>query len=255
MLRREGHIVQIIFSDGVEMKAIRIKTSRFIRNQEMRSMRGGDLTTFQETAIDVSHIRDDGRYYSGFLFVPSMSRSVGEMGRDTCAAEAAHCDGVERQSYGTTFEVLGYDANNHLCPIVFPHFLGAESMDTWGEVFKACYLINGFDTSRRTTIVDQENGTDRAYRKYMSKAKLFLDPLHVKKICCRIWRLVKGRGSGCMKRPSGLPQQQKWIQSNNNSLPHKRYTSSSSKMKNCIGRPRHYVTVSSHQKGRGVKWR
>lgn len=88
---------------------------------------------------------------------------------------------MEPQSYGATFEVVTCDANYNLFPIVFAHFVGPESYDTWNEVFKACVQIKGFDVEHRTMIADQEKAIDKAYRECLKNAKLFLDPLHIRR--------------------------------------------------------------------------
>ena len=99
----------------------------------------------------------------------------------TASADAAHCDGIGPQSYGTSFKVVGYDANNHLFPLVFAHFVGPESLQTWTQVFTACEKIDGFDVPLRTTIADQKKSIDSAYCLCFNHANLFLGPLHVKK--------------------------------------------------------------------------
>lgn len=43
------------------------------------------------------------------------------------AGDAAHWHAVGPQSYGTAFEVVTYDKNMHLLPLVFAHFVGPES--------------------------------------------------------------------------------------------------------------------------------
>lgn len=96
-------------------------------------------------------------------------------GRMTAAADAAHCGGIWPQSCGTKFEVVGYDTNNHLFPLVFGHFVGPGCIETWRSIFSDCAKIG---VPLRTTIVDLEKSIDNAYRDCMSAAKLFLNPLH-----------------------------------------------------------------------------
>lgn len=124
---------------------------------------------------------DDGSFYSGFLFRPSVASHFCATARMTTAAGATHYDGVGSQSYGTTFEVVGYDTNNHFLPLVFAHSVGSECKEMWTEVFTACAEIPNFDIQNRTTIVDQEKSIHTAFNDCMQNAKLFLDPLHVKK--------------------------------------------------------------------------
>lgn len=40
------------------------------------------------------------------VFVPSVSSQICKTGRTTSAADAAHCDGVGSESYGTTLKVV-----------------------------------------------------------------------------------------------------------------------------------------------------
>ena len=185
LLRELGHRVDVFILSGTEMKAQRIKAARFIYKQQEKlsysEKQGSIHAGFNVQDVDVSDIPDYGKYYGGFLFVPMVAEAFCRRGRMTCAADAAHCEGLGRRSYGTTFEVFGYDTNHHLCPLVFAHFVGAEGMDTWAKVFAAAADIPGFDVPTRTTIVDQEKSIDSAYKRCMRHAKLFLDPLHVRK--------------------------------------------------------------------------
>ena len=181
LLRDMGHKVDVIIINGLEMKQQRLKAAKHIFAQCKKAKSIPDDEVFNEDVVDYSDIDDNGRYYGGFVFVPSVASHICATGRMTASADAAHCDGIGPQSYGTTFEVVSYDANNHLFPLVFAHFVGAECLETWTRVFQACAGIEGFDVPLRTTIVDQEKSIDSAYRACLKHAKLFLDPLHVKK--------------------------------------------------------------------------
>lgn len=48
-------------------------------------------------------------------------------------------------------------------------------------MFEACKCLPVFDVTEQTTIVDQDKSIDTAYQRVMRNAKLFLDPLYVKK--------------------------------------------------------------------------
>lgn len=181
VLRSCGHTVHIYNMDGKSMKETRVKAARHIFNQCQKGKTIPKDAVFNEDVVDVSDIIDDGRYYEGLLFVPSVACQYIREGRNTCAADAAHCDGVGPQSYGTTFEVVTYDTNMHLLPLLFAHFVGAECHEYWHRVFSECQKLEGFDVESRTTIVDQEKSIDSAYKDVFQNAKMFLDPMHVRK--------------------------------------------------------------------------
>ena len=86
---------------------------------------------FDTSVVEMSDIEDGKRYYGGMIFVPSVAERYVACGRKTTAADAAHCDGIGPQSYGTTFEVVTYDTNMHLLPLVFAHFVGVECYEYW----------------------------------------------------------------------------------------------------------------------------
>lgn len=98
------------------------------------------------------------------MFIPSTAQSFCRAACLAATADAAHCDGVGPQSYGTNFELLLYDSNNYLVPIGFAHFVGAECYKYWHKVFSACESLNGYDEPDRVAIVDQENSIDKVYR-------------------------------------------------------------------------------------------
>lgn len=181
ILEDVGHKAKVYIFNGLEMKEQRLKAARHIFSRCKKEKSIPEEEVFNADVVDCSDINEQDRYYGGFIFVPSIAAHICETGRKTCAADAAHCDGVGPQSYGTTFEVVCYDCNNHLIPIVFAHFVGPECLETWRHVFLACAAIDGFDIPERTTIVDQEKSIDGAYRECLQHARLFLDPLHVKK--------------------------------------------------------------------------
>lgn len=95
--------------------------------------------------------------------------------------DAANCDGIGPQSYGTTFELVTYETNMHLLPLVFAHFIGAECAEYWKIVFQECKRLPGFDDPTITTILDQEKSIYSAYKDTFTHAKLFLDPVQVRK--------------------------------------------------------------------------
>lgn len=55
-------------------------------------------------------------------------------------------------------------------------------------MFRECKKILGFDIRNFTTIADEENSIDRAYKIIMEEANTFLDPLHVRKnLAPKLW--------------------------------------------------------------------
>lgn len=103
----------------------------------------------------MSDISDEGLYYGGFFLDPSVAKGFTKNRQLTTATDVAHCDCVGTHSYGTTFEVVGYDKNNDLLDLVFGHFVGAEWSETWRSIFTACCNIEGFDIPLRRTIADK----------------------------------------------------------------------------------------------------
>ncbi|PXF39881.1 hypothetical protein BWQ96_10412 [Gracilariopsis chorda] len=114
LLRKYGHTVRIFMMDGMEMKEQRYKAAVRIFMQCKKSKKNAEDAIFDKDNIDVSDISDAGRYYGGILFVPSVASRYCLSGRSTAGADAAHCDGVGPQLYGSTLEVVTYDTNVHL---------------------------------------------------------------------------------------------------------------------------------------------
>lgn len=56
--------------------------------------------------------------------------------------------------------MVRYDTNVNIVPILFANFVGVEFHEYWYKVFKSCRVIEEFDVSRRTIIVDQEKSID-----------------------------------------------------------------------------------------------
>lgn len=207
LLRDLGHTAHLLEMTGVEMKAVRVKSAKFIFEQSKKAGLLPEHAKFDADCVVLDDISDASMYYAGFVFVPNIARHMCDTGRKTCSADAAHCQGVGPQSYGTTFEVVSYDGNNHVTPLCFAHYVGTESAESWETVFNAIGEVDGFDVAGRVTVVDQEKGIDCAYRKLMRHATLFLDVMHLKKI----WRLRSERKRQgelrCMRRHGGcLPE-------------------------------------------------
>ena len=180
-LQNCGHQLKVYTASAEEMRETRVKSALFIFQQ---AVKGGFLQhedVFDENDVDVSDIKEGENYYSGFLFVPSVASTLVKSCRMTCSADAAHCQGVGVQSYGTILRCAVYDANNHLNTICFAHFVGTESRELWGRVFEAVKEVHGFDISRRVMVTDQEKGIDSAFDDVFGSAKQFYDMMHVKK--------------------------------------------------------------------------
>lgn len=181
LLRKCGHYAELVIVSGIEMKLIRIKAAKHIFEQCKKSGTLPKDAKFVDSVVDLSDIEDNNRYYGGFIFIPSIASHFCIHGRMTSSADAAHCEGKGPQSYGTTFEVVTYDTNYNIVPIAFAHFVGAECHQYWSNVFRACKNIDGFDIPDRTVVVDQEKSIDTSFKEIFSHAKMFLDPMHVKK--------------------------------------------------------------------------
>lgn len=181
LLNRFGYQVNVHTMSADEMRATRVKAAKHIFQQCKKAGSLPKDAMFDDNVVSLSDIKDGFTFYGGFTLVMPVASTYVLKGRKTAAADACHCDGIGPQSYGTLFEVVTYDANNHILPLVFAHFVGSECEEYWTSVFNACKSLPGFDITERTTIVDQEKSIDTAYRKVMERAKLFLDPLHVKK--------------------------------------------------------------------------
>lgn len=68
--------------------------------------------------------------------MPSVADTYSTERRRTAAADSALCNGISPQFYGTTFEIVPYDTNIHLGPIVFGHIVGPEFHETWCTIFE-----------------------------------------------------------------------------------------------------------------------
>lgn len=94
------------------------------------------------------------RYYSGFLFFPTIVAGFCKFFRRTITADVAHCQGVEPQSYGTTFDFFAYDSNHNLVSMPLYHSIGSECDETWKIVFrlsKRYQAFKGRDASQLLT--------------------------------------------------------------------------------------------------------
>ena len=129
--------------------------------------------------MDFSDIDPASSYYKGMYFEPSTSTAMAKKGSNSSAADASHCEGKGRQSYGTVAATVAYDANRNINPIAFEHFIGAEGGDLWNGHFLNVSKISGFDKKGRVTFVDMEKSIASGFKLSMENAKLFYDQRHV----------------------------------------------------------------------------
>lgn len=119
LLVLNGHTVRVFIIDGVIMKAKRVKAEKHIFEQCKEGNTISFDASFNQDVVDISNIDESGRYYGVLLFVSHFLQYYLQKGPSPAAADATHCDGVGPQSYEPSFEVVTYDANMHLLPIVF----------------------------------------------------------------------------------------------------------------------------------------
>ena len=181
LLRELSHYVEILTCSADEMREIRVKAARFIFCQLKKGGLLPEEEKFDHRIVQCADIVDGRRYYSGFVFVPNIASHFCRYGRATTAADAAHCQECGPQSYGTTYEVVVYDAKYNLVSLLFALTVATESEESWTIVFRNLKNVSGFDVKGRVTIVDQERSIDCSFEKTMENAKLCLDPLRVKK--------------------------------------------------------------------------
>lgn len=103
--------------------------ARSIFDQEKTGSVGKD-EVFDAGVVDVCDIYYNGIYFGVFLIIPSIAVHMCLTERMTAAADASHCQGVGLQSYGTAFEVVLYNFNYHIVPILFSHSVSTESEET-----------------------------------------------------------------------------------------------------------------------------
>lgn len=82
---------------------------------------------FEERVLFFSDIIHGKRYYSSIIFVPNYSQYLCKRSKLIAKADTAHCTGVGLYSYGTPFEVLVYDVNSHILPLLFFYSVVVES--------------------------------------------------------------------------------------------------------------------------------
>lgn len=118
------------------------------------------------------------------------------------AADACYYYEIGLQSYVKLFQVVNYDANNHLLLLGFAHLVSFECKEYWAKVLEEAKALQGFDVPTRITIVSQKNFIEAEYLKNGSR-KAFPRPTPCQKehgiqaYCWQIKWLVS-IGSCCM---------------------------------------------------------
>lgn len=92
LLESIGHTVKIYILNALEMNEKRLKAACHIFAQCKKAKTIPDDESFNADVVDCSVIHEDGRYYGGFIFVPSVASHICATGRNTSATDAAHCD-------------------------------------------------------------------------------------------------------------------------------------------------------------------
>ena len=145
LLREKGHKVEIFTCQAFEMQVIRIKAARFVFNQLCKSRHLPLDARFDAGVVDTSDVAARKVYHSGSVFAPSTVSDFCESGRMTSSVDAAHCQVCTHQSRGTTFEVVGYDANHKLVPLLFSYSVVTKCEETWTLVSSKLKAVPGFD--------------------------------------------------------------------------------------------------------------
>lgn len=84
-----NHKVDVYTADGTEIKKVRMKTTQFICLQCQNDGAILNDEKLNPAVDDLIDLCDNFRYYSGILFMPSISVHVVETGRMSITAEAS----------------------------------------------------------------------------------------------------------------------------------------------------------------------
>lgn len=191
------------------MKKIRVDASKFIFNQKKKAGIIRPEVEFDISFVDFSDIDIHESYYKSIYFEPSTASSMATKGGNSSAADASHCEGKGKQSYGTVAATLVYDANRNINPLAFQHFIGNEGSELWNEHFLNVSEIDGFDRLGRVTFVDMEKAIASGYKKSMTYAKLFYDQNHVMKNMDKHLGSGKGHANNLFRQAVKAPSHEK----------------------------------------------
>ena len=161
------------------MMAIRTVASKFIFSQLQKNGSIGKEVKFDASKVDYSDIDPAELYYKGLYFESSTATALATLGSKSSAADASHCEGKGRQSYGTVAATVVYDSNRSINPVAFDHFIGSEGSDLWNRHFRNISMIPGFDVDGRVTFVDMEKGIASGFKNSMVNGEVFYDQRHV----------------------------------------------------------------------------
>jgi hypothetical protein len=115
--------VEIYACSGTEMMAIRAAASKHIFSQLQKGGSIGKEVKFDASTVDYSDINPTQQYYKGLYFESSTATALATLGSRSSAADASHCEGKGRQSYGTVAATVVYDSNRSINPVAFEHFI------------------------------------------------------------------------------------------------------------------------------------
>lgn len=107
LIRSWGHHGQIQLMHGVEMNSTRLKSAKFKFTKAEKAGFLPSSDVFNAIMADMSDIDQKMEFCGGFLFAQNIASEVFSRLRKTCSVYAAHCQGIGKQSYGTTFEPVG----------------------------------------------------------------------------------------------------------------------------------------------------
>lgn len=163
------------------MKKQRDSYTKHILKQYQKARTIPADVAFNRATVDVIDIVENVRWYPGFLLVPNVVARYISHGRKTAAAVATHFDGMGPESCGTTVEVVINDTKMDIFRVFFAHFVSQECHEYCETFFEECYLVDGYDLPIHKTILRHEKKHSLSIQRGHENAKMFLDPMHVRK--------------------------------------------------------------------------
>ena len=142
--------------NAAEMRDVRLSAANHIFVQLKRVGKIAEEVVFDPSFVDFDDIIEGQIYYEGFVVVPSYILTHLALFRKMVAVDAAHCEGKSLVSFGTTSNVVAYDANRNLLNVAFGHNVRAEGTKTWAPVSRELSHVPAFDIPNRTAAVDME---------------------------------------------------------------------------------------------------
>lgn len=74
-------------------------------------------------------------------------------------------------NYLWCYNLIIYDTNNDIIPILFYHSIATESNESWSTVLGALNEVDSFEVEGSVTILDQEKFIGKIYREAMEDAE------------------------------------------------------------------------------------